>query len=509
MVFFLLEGFALKKYYVRRRENKMKISIAYPPITSNKGVPLLAQNRQFQWFNSPTYIYPMIPAYAATLLKNAGHEVYWNDFIAEEKSYDDFVKFYNNTDLDMIVIETKTPVVKEHWRIIKELKDLKPDSFVVLVGDHVTALPEESMNNCPVDFILTGGNYDFLLLNLCSSLQNNGMQIKIDELEAGIYYREGNEIKNTGTFQLTHDLEELPLIDRKLTKWELYSERNGNYSKTPGTYTMVARDCWHHKCTFCSWTTLYPRYATRTPESLLDEVGELIEKYGVKEIMDDSGAFPIGEWLHSFCKGMIERGYNKKVIMDCNMRFGALSFEEYALMKKAGFRFVLFGLESANQGTLDRICKNEKVEEMIQSCRLAKKAGLSPHITIMFGYPWEDKEQIENTVKLGRKILQKGWAHTLQATIIVPYPGTALYKECQDNDWLLTNRYEDFDQRQLVMKTTVEPDTIKSAIQSVYRVAFSPEFLVRRIFAIRSIDDIKFFCRAGKQVIGHLIDFKR
>ena len=45
----------------------MKVMIAYPPIPSDKGVPLISQNRQFQWFNSPTFIYPVVPAYAATL----------------------------------------------------------------------------------------------------------------------------------------------------------------------------------------------------------------------------------------------------------------------------------------------------------------------------------------------------------------------------------------------------------------------------------------------------------
>ena len=44
------------------------------------------------------------------------------------------------------------------------------------------------------------------------------------------------------------------------------------------------------------------------------------------------------------------------------MRFSMLTLEEYKLMKKAGFRFVLFGLESANQATLDRINKGEKIE---------------------------------------------------------------------------------------------------------------------------------------------------
>ena len=489
----------------------MKIAVSYPPLESDKGIPLLGQNRQFQWFNNPTYIYSMVPASAATLLKSKGFDVVWNDAIAEEWTYAKYLDFFKDAALDVVMIETKAPVVKMHWNIIKELKSLRPETLIVLVGDHVTAFPEESMENCPVDFILTGGNYDFLLLNLCENLQKNGGDTfgKVDAstLEAGIFYREDNKIRSTGKFVLNQDLNELPMIDRDLTNWKLYSEKNGNYSKLPGTYTMAARDCWHHKCTFCSWTTIYPTYRVRSPEKLLDEIGVLIEKYGVKEIMDDSGAFPIGEWLHTFCNGMIERGYNKKVIMDCNMRFCALTFDEYKLMKKAGFRFVLFGLESANQSTLDKICKAEKIEDMVQSCKMAKKAGLSPHITLMFGYPWEDEKQVQNTVDLGRKILKKGWAHTLQGTVLIPYPGTPLYRECKENGWLLTENYEDFDQRMPVMKTPMGSEKIKEAVQSVYKVAFSPEFIIRRILGIRSVSDVKFLFRAAGKVLGHLTDF--
>lgn len=487
----------------------MKISIAYPPLEQGKGVPLLGQNRQFQWFNSPTYIYPMIPAYAATLLEANGFAVSWDDYIAEEKDYQEFIEYYKKSDIDLMMIETKAPVVKMHWKMLRQLKELKPERILVMVGDHVTAYPEETMQNCPVDFILTGGNYDFLLLNLCINLRKNNGQFVSEELESGIYYRENEIIKNTGKFALHHDLNTIPMINRELTKWKLYSEKNGNYKKLPGTYTMAARDCWYHKCTFCSWTTLYPNYKARSPQSLLDEVGILIEKYGVKEIMDDSGAFPVGDWLREFCKGMIERGYHKKVIMDCNMRFCALSQEDYKLMKRAGFRFVLFGLESANQATLDRINKGEKIEEMIESCKMAKKAGLSPHVTIMFGYPWEGEQEIQNTVNLGRMLLKKGYAHTLQSTIVIPYPGTPLYEECVQEGWLQTRNYEEYDMRRPIMQTPVGDEKLKEAVQSVYKVAFHPEFLARRLVGIRNLDDVKFFVRAGRQVIGHLLDFKR
>lgn len=481
----------------------MKIAISYPPIENTKGVPLLGQNRQFQWFNSPTYIYPMVPAYAATFLKSKGHEVTWNDAIAEEWTYSQYIESYKTANWELVMIETKAPVVKRHWEIVKELKSLRPDILVVMVGDHVTAFPEETMEACPVDYVLTGGNYDFLLENLIRHIE------KCDELDKGIYYREDGMVKSTGQFELNQDLNELPMIDRDLTKWKLYSEKNGNYSRIPGTYTMTARDCWHHKCTFCSWTTLYPKYLVRKPELLLDEIGILIEKYGVKEIMDDSGAFPVGEWLHTFCKGMIERGYNKKVIIDCNMRFCALSYDDYKLMKEAGFRFVLFGMESANQETLDRIVKAEKIEDMVESCKLAKKAGLSPHITLMFGYPWEDEKMVQNTVDLGRKILIKGWAHTLQATVLIPYPGTPLHTQCKENGWLLTEDYDDYDQRMPVMKTPMGSEKIKEAVQSVYKVAFNPEFLWHRIIGIRSVEDVKFIFRAAGKVMGHLTDFRK
>ena len=485
----------------------MKVAISYPPLKSIKGTPLLSQNRQFQWFNNPTYIYPMVPASAATLLYENGFDVLWNDAIAEEWTYNKYLEFYKEENFDLVMIESKTPVIKLHWKIIEELKSICPSTIIVLVGDHVSALPEESMKACPVDYIITGGNYDYELESLCENIRDG---FNKDKLNPGIWYRdEDGKICNTGKFVLNHDLNKLPTINRDLTRWQLYSTKNGNYSRTPGTYTMVARDCWHHQCTFCSWTTLYNKYLTRTPESLLDEIGMLIDKYDVKEIMDDSGAFPIGKWLKTFCEGMIKRGYNKKVCIDCNMRLDALSFEEYKLMKKAGFRLVLFGIESANQYTLDRINKKENIDKMIESCKSAKKAGLFPHITMMFGYPWEDESMIKNSIKLARELLVKGYAASLQATILIPYPGTSLYKECKDNNLLLTENYDDYDQRTVVIKSPVSNADIKKAIRSLYMVAFNPVFLIRKTINIRSMNDIKIYVKSGIKVISHLLDFKK
>ncbi len=503
----------------------MKILFSYPPLDTAKGYPTLGQNRQFQYFSEPTLIYPVIPAIAATGLKAAGHEVIWNDSVAEGIGRTEYFDLIKTQRPDLIVFESKTPVIKEHWELINEIKNLPLTAdrlprgtegsarglpLTVLVGDHVTALPEESLQNSPVDFVLTGGDYDFLLLNLCANLEriNSSFVIRNSSfLDPGIWYREGGEIKNTGPFKLDHDLDQAPFIDRELTKWELYAYKNGNYRRTPGTYIMSGRDCWWGRCSFCSWTQLYPRYRVRSPENVLDEIGNLLDTLPVREIMDDTGSFPRGEWLRSFCRGAIERGYHKKAGFDCNFRFGAASAEDFKLMKKAGFRFLLFGLESANQETLDRVNKNITVKEIVDSCKMAREVGLYPHITIMFGYPWESLEEARRTLELGKYLLKKGYAYTMQATIVVPYPGTELYRECRENNWLLTNNWSEFDMKQPVMKTPFPPEELLKLVQGMYSVAFNPEFLGRKILSIRDWDDLAFFLRAGKKVWGHLKDF--
>jgi radical SAM superfamily enzyme YgiQ (UPF0313 family) len=489
----------------------MKVLVSYPPLGNEKGVPLLSQNRQFQWFNNPTYIYPVVPAYAATMLKEGGFEVVWDDAIAEGLAYGEWLERVGRVCPDLIAIETKTPVVKRHWSIIEDLKAASSAGWspmVVLMGDHVTAFPEESMRNSPVDYVLTGGDYDFLLLNLCEVLRKGPADPSL--LEPGIWYRDAGTIKSTGAHVLKHDLNTLPFIDRDLTGWRLYSENNGNFKRTPGTYTMAGRDCWWGRCTFCSWTTMYPGKDFRvvSPKRLLDEIGTLIERYGIREVFDDSGTFPRGDWLREFCKGMVERGYNKKIYMGCNMRINALGAEEYRLMAEAGFRFVLFGIESVNQGTLERLNKGVKVELIVEGFKMAKEAGLEPHVTTMVGYPWETKEDAEETIALARDMFRRGYIDTLQATIVVPYPGTPMFEEARKNGWLTTEDWDRYDMRESVWKSPIGTEDIKMLTQGLYKAALNPRFIARKIFSVRNIDDLRFLFKAGRKLMGHLTDFK-
>lgn len=537
----------------------MKVVIGYPPFDNPKGRAFLAQNRQFQWGTSPWTAYPVVPAYAATLLQEKGYNVHWLDGIWGMQTYEEWEKELLEIKPDVLMLETKTPVVKRHWKIINRLKKLavpgggnripqnqvlgpvlEPGSYpsvspwemkIVLVGDHVTALPEESMQNSKVDYILTGGDYDFLLLNLCNHLS------KGEDLEPGIWYRTdrpsspGDSPKpgfkdrsqspafsspdgysSTGHFVLNHNLDEQPFIDRDLTQWELYAYQNSNYARTPGTYTMFGRDCWWGKCTFCSWTTLFPgdHFRVMSVERALDEVGHILENYPVREIMDDSGTFPVGEWLTDFCHGMIERGYNEKVRISCNMRFNAgLDKDDYELMREAGFRFLLYGLESYNQETLDRINKNLKVEQIEPQLRWAKNAGLNPHPTAMVGYPWESREEAKRTLNFAREMFKKGYSDTLQATIVTPYPGTPLFREAEEKGWLKTKDWDRYDMREPILKTEMSEEEIKGMVQGLYKSVLTPAFIFRKLKeALTDWDTFKYYLRMTKKFFSKLVDFQ-
>lgn len=474
----------------------MKVAITYPPLPSAKGVALLTQNRQFQWFSRPTYIFPVVPAQAATMLAAAGHEVLFLDGIARALSPEEFDRRIAAFDPDWVVLETKTPVVKRHWRWIDE-----HPWRTILVGDHVTALPEESFANCRVEAVLTGGDWDFLLRNFIGAAGDAA------KYEPGIWYRDaGGAVRSTGPFRLDHDLDAEPFIDRDLVGWRHYAVRNGNFRRTPGTYIMAARDCWHAKCTFCSWTTLYPRYRARSVRRVVDEIEMLVERYGVREIMDDSGSFPVGEWLREFCREIVRRGLHRRVTLDCNMRFGALGEDDYRLMRKAGFRLVLFGVESANQATLDRFCKRLKVEDVERGAAWASRAGLAVHLTFMFGHAWEGPEEIARTVALARRLLASGHAATLQCTLTIPYPGTPLFRELAAAGALNTLDWDEYDQRTAVTKTPrASEDDIKRAVRDVYRGFLQPRALWH-LFR-RNLFDLGFYYRGFRYLLGHLKDF--
>ncbi len=445
-----------------------KILFAVPPIKNTKGYPTPLQNRNFQIFKDPFFAYPIVPALSATMLKESGNIVNWIDCIAEELGDIDFAKQLNTIHPEFIIFECPTPLIKAYSEIINGIKLHMPDIKIILCGEFVTARPDEAKQLCKADYFVDGGDWHYKVFEIV-----NGKPWDM-------------------TLPMTH-------IDRMLTKWWLYAYKNGNFKYLPGTYIMSAMDCWYGKCKFCSWATYHKNYNLRQPKDVLNEIDHLTNA-GFKEIFDDSGTFPTGEWLKEFCNGMIERGLPKYISFGCNMRFGALMKADFDLMAKAGFRFVLWGLESANQSTLDRLDKGYKTSDIATDLGYARKVGLESHLTVMFGYPWESLQEARATYNLARQLLIKGYAESAQATICIPYPGTPLWKECKDSDLLTSEDWSKYDMSKAIMKVPYPEKELFKFQKGIYNTAFHPEFLLRKFSKIRSLNDLKYYMRVARKV---------
>lgn len=358
-----------------KKDKIERICITYPPFENNEGYPLMSLNGQFQWLRNPSYFYPILPAYAATLLKNNGYNVFFLDTIARNMDTIDWFSELDEIKPQLIFFEARTPTINYTWDTIETIKKKYDGIYVVLAGDHVTSLPEESLIKSKADFIITGGNYEISLLSIVKHL-NHG-----NKLAKGIYYRNdkngtGN-IKNTGKFSLDYPLDSLPFIDRNLTNWKIYSKKNEYFKKYPGTFIMSGRGSIYNIYNSNSSSILFNNAMLRSPINVVDEIEYLNKRYGIKEIIDGTICFPTNEWLSLFCATMRERKLNKKVYIDCYMYLNILSFEDFKMMKKSGFKTIIFNLPTINNHMIEKIgIDKNNVEQMVESIKLAKRAGL-------------------------------------------------------------------------------------------------------------------------------------
>lgn len=461
----------------------MKVAISYPPIINSIGQKaMVSQNRNVQYFKKPTYLLPVIHAQAASLLKKNGFDVLWDDGNAQLKSFDEWLNDLSNKKPDVIVFESTTPVMQYYWDLSNRLRELLPKTILIMTGYHSMRKPIESFNNSKIDVVITSNHIDFVILRLLTFIRDNSDWKKTCKVP-GVFIKNENEIRDNGRFIQVEPLDKSEIINRDLVNWKDYAFENGNFLQTPGTYsTSVIRDCVFGKCTFCRYNGPELTFSAMSIEKSLDEYEELINKYNVREIFDDSGVWYRGSEARKFARGIIKRGLNKKnCYFGFNTRFEYLDEETIKLLAEANFRFVLLGYEAADNETLNRLNKGYQVQHVEKCLKWLTKYGLHPHLTIMVGYYWQTKAQLELTVKEVKNIMISGLARTLQVTLCTPLDFTPYHQECIDKKVLLSKEYADHDMSKLIVKTPIDHSYYYKAVKDMYSIAFHPLYILRQI----------------------------
>lgn len=324
---------------------------------------------------------------------------------------------------DVVGISCTTPTFSDAITLGEALRQALPKAVTLLGGAHVTAIPQEALLEEVFDIGVTGEG-EMTLLELIHSLEDKGSLDKVDlERINGLAFRRDGKVVVTPPRERIKDLDSLPHPARHLLPaLSDYRPTPASYRELPLAVMMTSRGCPFH-CTFCDRGVFGNFTRGHSPERVLDEIEELIHRYGAREIrfFDDTFTFR-RERVEQVCNMIIER--RLRFPWTCLTRVTAVNKDLLRLMKEAGCWQVLYGLESGDPRMLKLLNKDTTVEQNEQAVRWALEVGLGVRGDFIIGTPGETMESLENTLAFTKRV-GLDYAHFNK---FVPYPGTELFR---------------------------------------------------------------------------------
>lgn len=376
---------------------------------------------------------PLFQMYAAAVAREKGHEVAIWDAPAQRLDYAALLRVISDFQPHICVINTSTPSF-DHDRILLKMLHEKIKAVKIMVGTHVTALPEEVMKENPELDIIALGEYDETISDIAEFLDDLS-QVK------GIVYRNGDRIQTTGVRPLINDLDHLPFPAYDKIDIHCYSESMFPAKKHPIASMWTSRGCNYH-CSFCLYPQIFfqERLRLRSLNNIIREIRWLKERFDVKFFYFEDDNFT-ASWkrVEELCERIIEERLN--ITWGCLSRTDGVTYERLRLMKESGCYLIKFGVESGVQHLLDNMEKHYVLRDIANAFDISKKVNIVTHATVMIGAPGETWETIKQT----RRFITRLAPDSVQFSICVPFPGTRFFQECREKGWLDYDRWEDFD----------------------------------------------------------------
>lgn len=408
---------------------KKKILFINPPFLKKFSRP----QRSPAVTKSGTLYYPMWLAYAAALAEKEGYPINFIDAPADGFDLKDVIHRTRDFSPELIVMDTSTPSLYNDIKVCECLKVAFPDVFILLVGTHVSALPEDSLKLSNSVDAVGIGEYDYTVIELAEVVRQRGDL----GIVKGICYRNSTGVICNEKRPFIEDLDEIPFVSaiyKKFLKIENYFNPNALY---PMVTITTSRGC-PFQCTFCVYpqTMMGHRFRVRSVENVVDEIEYIVGSFhGVKAIFFEDDTLTINrKRCIELSELIIKRRI--KISWTANARVG-LDFEAMKKMKEAGCRCLCVGFESGSQLILDNMKKAIKLEEMFQFMKDAKKAGLLIHGCFMAGLPGETKETLKETLELAKRLKPD----TVQFYPVMVYPGTEAYDWYKERKLITTDDF--------------------------------------------------------------------
>jgi len=362
------------------------------------------------------------------VLKQAGHNVSLLH-ITQPIEKNKLIKLIEEKAPELIAFSATTQMFGFVQQWSAWVKKEKGEIPLIVGGIHSTLYPQETLRDSCVDFCCIGEG-EGAILDLCQALQTREDISKILNI-CGKW--QGKTFQNPAR-PLISNLDDLPFPDREIFNYKKLVDGLENTA-----FFMASRGC-PYDCPYCCNQALrlangnqanWVRF--RSVSNIIKEIKLVLNNNSqIKRIVFYDDILVLKkDWFSEFTDAYA-KNINKP--FRCNMRADILSRDGMAfLLKSAGCRNVVIGLESGSVFVRNKILKkNISDEQIIKAGDDCKKAGLMLSTYNMLGIPGENFSNILETVKLNAKVK----ANFIYASIYYPFSKTGLYEVCREKEML-------------------------------------------------------------------------
>jgi len=322
-------------------------------------------------------------------------------------------------------------------KFFKEYIPKKAKTTTFICGGHPTVLPERTMDETGVDFVVRGEGYETierLYHNILAGKHPKNMprgDANID-FEGVVCKYKPDENFMTGIPKLL-DVNDLPDIDWTLMDPNKYRAHNWHCfgdieNRSPYGVIWTSFGC-PYRCSFCCINNVFGfhKYRLRDISSVLNEIDILVNKYGVKHIKILDELFIIkNKRMDEFIEGLEERNYD--VNFWAYARMDTVTPEILKRLRKVGVKWVAYGMESVSQNVLSNVHKGYNRSFYDEVIEMTRDAGMYICADFIAGLWLDDYDSMQETYDFA---VEKNfeWLNLYPA---FAYPGTPMYQEYLD-----------------------------------------------------------------------------